>query len=775
MTPPGPGAPPLDRTKTAPWNAPEYVQHRRRRVSESTERPTRSSGPAQQSTSTRNAIGTSRRTPRSVGAGPGERLSGPTRFVSGSAASGRGPNAGSTFGGHSRGSELAGHSVARFVAWSRVILDETVRAVFGRPSQQPVRRGSPERARPASHRRRLLLVLAGMATLFAIVVGKVVDLQVVSPERYVSFGQAQRTNTQVLAADRGSILDRNGAELAISRPARSVFVDPKLITDAPSESVALASLLGMDAAWVQSKMTGPGRFAYIARKVSPEVADQVAALKLPGVAFFDESERYLPAGDSLRGILGGVDVDNSGISGLESQYGSDLTGTPGQLSLERSPTGRTISVGEHTLTPAQKGSDLVLTIDRSIQVEAERLLIEQVRLTGSKGGTAIVTKPSTGEILAIANVVSDPATGDVKVGTNNAALTTQYEPGSVMKMVTVAAALEAGTVNPSTQFNLPPSVKFYDYEFGEAEGRGTVTWDVGQIMTNSSNIGTIKIAQTIGKEALYDAQNLFGFGKKTGLDFPSEAPGAVLSPSKYSGTSLPSIAIGQGISVTPMQMLLSYNTIANKGVYVPAKLVQATVDADGVEHPAATGETRRVISEATSDQMNLMLRTVVSGGTGQLANIDGYLAAGKTGTARKPQPGGGYADKNGVTQYQSTFVGFVPAEQPALSVYVMMDEPSKGDYTGGSTAAPVFSKLGSFALRRLGIAPAATDSARGGAAVDTSNGRVAPAPATVVDGDRVRAVTTGSPEANPVQAVVPLHGLEAPTTTTTLRRSGTTG
>jgi cell division protein FtsI (penicillin-binding protein 3) len=302
-----------------------------------------------------------------------------------------------------------------------------------------------------------------------------------------------------------------------------------------------------------------------------------------------------------------------------------------------------------------------------------------------------------------------------------------------------------------------------------------VTWDVGQIMTNSSNVGTIKIAQTIGKEALYSAQNLFGFGKKTGLQFPNEAPGAVLEPTKYSGTSLPSIAIGQGISVTPMQMLLAYNTIANKGVYVPAKLVQATVDADGVEHPAATGDTRRVISESTSDQMNIMLRSVVSGGTGQRANIDGYLAAGKTGTSRKPQAAGGYADQNGITRYQSTFVGFVPAEQPALSVYVMMDEPSKGDYTGGATAAPVFSKLGSFALRRLGIAPAATDSARGGAAIDTTNGRVAPAPATVVDGDRVRAVTTGSPEANPVQAIVPLHGFDAPTTSTTIRRSGTSG
>jgi cell division protein FtsI (penicillin-binding protein 3) len=769
MTPPGPGAPPFGTSKTAPWNAPEYVHTRRKGTSNrvpsssaSVGRSVRSARPDRTRTSIRSRPADPVRSQRVERVGRVAPVN--------SRPEQRPPRASGD-----RGSELAGQTLARFLVWSQVVLDETISAVRGRPSRQPLRRDPNAGLGASRQRHRLLLVLAAVATLFVVVIGKVVDLQVVSPDRYVAYGEAQRTNTQLLAADRGSILDRNGAELAISRPARSVFVDPKLIKDASAESVALASILGLDAATIQAKMTGSGRFAYIARKVSPEVADQVAELKLAGVAFFDESERYLPAGDSLRAILGSVDVDNAGISGLESQFASDLTGTPGKLSLERSPSGRTIAVGDHTLTPAQKGSDLVLTIDRSIQVEAERLLMEQVKATGSKGGTAIVTKPSTGEVLAIANVVSDPATGDVKVGTNNAALTTQYEPGSVMKMVTVASAIELGKVTPSTQLNLPPTMKFYDYEFGEAEGRGTVTWDVGQILTNSSNIGTIKVGQMVGKEALYDAQRLFGFGQKTGLEFPNEAAGAVLAPSKYSGTSLPSIAIGQGISVTPMQMLFAYNTIANKGVYVPAKLVQSTVDAGGVEHPTATGTTHRAISESTADQMNLMLRNVVSGGTGQLANIDGYLAAGKTGTARKPQPGGGYTDQYGVMRYQSTFVGFVPAEQPALSVYVMMDEPSNGDYTGGATAAPVFSKLGSFALRRLGIAPAATDSARGGIAVDTSNGRVAPAPATVVDGDRVRAVTAGTPEANPVQSVVPLQGLEAPTTTTTTRRSGTTG
>ena len=384
-----------------------------------------------------------------------------------------------------------------------------------------------------------------------------------------------------------------------------------------------------------------------------------------------------------------------------------------------------------------------------------------MRATGAKGGVAIVSRPATGEIFAIANMVLDPATGEVHVSSNNLALTTQYEPGSVMKMVTIAGALEAGLVSPTTQFTLPPTIKVYDDEFGEAEGRGTVTWDVSQILTHSSNIGTIRIGQTLGRERLYETQKSFGFGVRTALDFPYEAPGAVLTPSRYTASSLPSIAIGQGISVTPMQLLFAYNSIANQGVYVAPKLVDATVGGDGIVHPTAVSESHRVVSADTADKLNLMLRDVVGEGTGQMAAINGYSVAGKTGTARKPQPGGGYTDRFGVTRYQSTFVGFVPAQQPALSVYVMLDEPG-GDYSGGATAAPVFSRLGSFALNRLGIAPAATDIALGGAPVTTNGGSPITSSQAIIVGDRVRAVTAGSPEAH------------AATTVTTTRRTTTT-
>ena len=332
------------------------------------------------------------------------------------------------------------------------------------------------------------------------------------------------------------------------------------------------------------------------------------------MSFLDDSERYLPDGTSARSLLGAVDVDNKGMSGLESEYDQILTGTPGKLTLEKNPQGDTIAVGDHNLVPAVPGQALTLTLDRAIQYEAETALADQVRATEAKGGIAIVTKPGTGEVLAMANVVTDPATGEVVVGTNNAALTTQYEPGSVIKPVTIAAALEKGTIQPSTTFTLPPKLQVYDAQFGEAEDRGTVTWDVAKILEQSSNVGTIKIAQGIGGDAMYDMQQKFGFGQKSALDFPNEASGAVLAPSKWSGTSLPTIAIGQGISVTPMQILMAYNTIANQGVYVAPKLVQSTTDADGVVHPTVTAEGRRVVSQTTADQLNLMLRNVVERG-----------------------------------------------------------------------------------------------------------------------------------------------------------------
>jgi cell division protein FtsI (penicillin-binding protein 3) len=626
-----------------------------------------------------------------------------------------------------------------------------------------------EHRKPTNHRKRLLVVLAVLAGLFGVLATKVVDLQVVSPGRYLAFGDAQRHDTQVLAAERGAILDRNGDELAVSRPTKSVFVDPALIEDAPTAAAAVAPILGLTVEEVQVKMTGNGRFAYLARKLPAQTADKLEALAIPGVAFLDESERYFPGGDSARSLLGRVDIDNAGMSGLEEQYDQALTGVPGELTIEKDPDGRTIPYDDNSVTPAQPGETLTLTIDRAIQYEAEQVLSEQVATSEARGGIAIVTKPGTGEVLAMANVVRDEESGEVLVGTNNAALTTQYEPGSVMKMITAGAALEEGTTDTSRVYNLPSFLRIYDYDFIEAEPRPEVNWTLPQILAQSSNIGTIKVAQELGGRKLHDYQQAFGFGEETVLDFPNEAPGSVKDPAKWSGVDLPTTAIGQGISVTPMQMLLAYNVIANEGVYVAPSLVHSTTGPDGVEHRTPVDEGHRVVSAGTANQLNVMLRAVTTIGTGQLAKVEGYNVFGKTGTARKVQDGGGYEDELGITQYQSTFVGVVPAEQPALSVYVMIDEPKGGTYTGGTTAAPAFSKIAGFALHRLGIPPAATDIASGGQTVREDGGTPVGVATVGTDG-RVRAQSaTATPATTPTTVA---HGAPSPTSVPPARRAG---
>lgn len=585
----------------------------------------------------------------------------------------------------------------------------------------------------------MLWLLALLFVGFLLLSTKLADLQVLNPGRYREVGAEQRTFSQRIAADRGTISDRNGVALAMSRPAQSVFVDPSLITDPFVAASAVAPILGLDERDVEAKMRGEGRFAYLARKVSDEQAQKVKDLGLAGVALVEEPERYHPSGDLARSILGTVDPDNNGLSGLEQAYGKELTGTPGEVVFEKNPEGRTIAVGDQQMVPAVKGDDVVLTLDRSLQYEAERILGEQVQATKAKGGIAVVTKPATGEILAMANMVrdGDPATGgtgEVVPGTNNAALTTAYEPGSVLKMATIGAALERGLVTPDSKIQVPAELHVGDGIFTDAEEHGGMTWSTTEVLAHSSNIGTIKIAQQLGKQPLYDTLRAFGFGSRTAVGFPNELAGVVPDPSdpqQWWSTSIGTVPIGQGVSVTPLQMLLAYNVVANGGTYVEPRLVHSTIDAGGIEHPVAIDSGRRVLSQATTDELNVMLRDVVVEGTGKNAAVAGYTPAGKTGTSRKAQPNGTYQDQYGVTKYQSTFVGFVPAEHPALSIIVVIDEPS-GDYTGGAVAAPAWSKIASFALQHLDVPPPVTDAPTGGVAaatVESVEGKVRGLPA----------------------------------------------
>ncbi len=574
------------------------------------------------------------------------------------------------------------------------------RAVRTAPRSR-ARRPQPQvRRRKPDVRRRLVALLVVLGVLFAVVVGRLVMIQGVSPDTYVAVGESQRLRDVVLPAGRGAMFDRNGRDLALTIPQKTVWANPHLVTDPLAAAKALSPVLHVDEAVLGDRLSRDAGFVYLARKVDDTVVDQVKKLHLSGVFFLDEPKRFNPAGDLAAPLLGVVGTDNEGLSGLELQFEKKLKGTPGELRVERDPYGNEIASGDRSFTPAQPGDDLVLTIDRSLQYETEKALSEEIVKSSSKGGTAVVMDPRTGEILAMANLTYDGADPGRPPypSINNTAVTNVYEPGSVNKVITIAAALEEGLVEPDTTLSVPDHLRVADHVFSDHDPHPLKQWTVTDIMATSSNIGTIMIGKQLGKTRLDTYLRKFGLGSKTGLGFPGEPRGLLLDPKKWSGTSIGTVPIGQGLAVTALQMLDAYNTVANGGVLVTPKLVKATVDGGGKQVATPASPRRRVVSEKTAAQVTNMLTEVVKQGTGTEAAIDGYTVAGKTGTARKPYKGG---YKQGA--YLATFAGFVPAENPRLSAIVVLDEPAQ--MYGGLVSAPVFAKVAQYGLRLFRIPP----------------------------------------------------------------------
>ncbi|MBV9952547.1 MAG: penicillin-binding protein 2 [Acidimicrobiia bacterium] len=601
------------------------------------------------------------------------------------------------------------------------------------PLDRRRRVGRPPSARAT--KRRLVGLCVTFLLMFTAVVIRLADVQVVHPGRYVSLGVRQRFVSKQLPAGRGALLDRNGVELALSLPQKSVFADPEMVGESGKlhqTATALSPLVHRSVADLEATMTGKGRYVLLAHTVAPAVAASIEKLHLAGIGTFDEFKRYQPSGDVGRSVLGRVSTDGTkGSSGLEEQYDSVLTGKPGSITYERRGTadggtdrGGLIAGGRQRVDKARPGSDLVLTLDRSMQYQAEQTLEARVAATGAKGGMAIVSRPSTGEILAMANVTAekpDGTLGPAVPSSNNASLTATFEPGSVNKVITMAAALEAGQITPTTKTEVPDHLQVADHEFTDHDEHPAELWTPTDILVTSSNVGTIEIAQRLGKTRLDAALRRFGLGRSTGLDFPQETRGSLLAPQDWSGTSLGSISIGQGISVTAMQMLEAFNVVANDGEYVAPRLVDAIVHPDGTKRRMPASAHRRVVSENTAAMLRAMMTKVVSEqtGTGTRAQVPGYNVAGKTGTARKPvtpsMPDNGYMDLNGRYHYVATFAGFVPAEKPELSIIVVIDEPdpSKGGYFASDVSAPAFSELARYALRLYDIPPASVSQAAG--------------------------------------------------------------
>ncbi|WP_421119809.1 peptidoglycan D,D-transpeptidase FtsI family protein [Aquihabitans daechungensis] len=598
-------------------------------------------------------------------------------------------------------------------------------AAVGRRTVAPAPRPTPRREVPtltgsqlrSRTLKRLVFFVVAMGAIVAAVAIRLVDVQVANSGRYVAYGESQRDGFRVLPASRGAIYDRNGQAFAMSVAQPMVIADPLQVERPIATSRTLAAILGLEAADVEAKLRADSHYRVIAKSVSRQDAVAIKAAlvegDLVGVSLENEYQRSTPSDDLAIGVIGNAlpegqqtpDGQTGGVSGLESEFNEQLEGKAGKLYYEQDVWGKPIAGGERKLDKAVQGTDLYLTLDQALQYEAEQAMKEQVLATGAQSGQAVIMRPSTGEILAMASVAKD---GDDEVVNtrDNRSITSVFEPGSVNKMITVAGAIEEGTVTPDTVLTVPDHLQIADRQFTDSHPHPVSDWSVTDIIATSSNIGTIKIAQQLGEEKVDAYLRDFGFGTPSGLGFPGETAGIMKDVEDWSGVDIGAVPIGQGIAVTALQMLGAYNVVANDGVYIAPKLVASTDTGTG-QVPAEPSDGRRVISADTAAAMQAMLSKVVSDGTGELAAVPGYTPAGKTGTARIPQnidPEDGYLNEDGRYEYQASFVGMVNGAD--LSIIVTLEDPRTSIF-GGDVAAPVFAHLAATALRRYEVPPPA--------------------------------------------------------------------
>jgi cell division protein FtsI (penicillin-binding protein 3) len=502
----------------------------------------------------------------------------------------------------------------------------------------------------------------------------------------------QQTEQLDVPARRGSITDRHGVELAVSDDATTVFANPFLIKNPARVSAQLAPLVGIPQQQLLETLADRRKgFVYLKRKLDGSRGAQVAGLKIEGIGTVVEPKRTYPQGALASQLLGSVGTDNWGLSGLEQQHEGDLGGENGKRKLVKDAMGEAVSLVE--VKRSKPGKDLRLTLDAPIQERTEAVLDEVGREFHPRGSTAVVLDPRNGQVLAMANwprVNANNAADAPAFARQNRAVAASYEPGSTFKAFTVAGAMEHRLIRPETEFNLPPTINVADRTIKEAHERGPVTLSVSQILAQSSNVGSVRIGMSLGARRFDHWVRKFGFGRGTGVDLPGEQAGIVPRLRDYSGSSIGNLPIGQGLTVTPIQMAAAYTAIANHGVLNEPYVVQ------GDAKPS-----RRVLTRPTADSVSRMLEGVLGPfGTAQEARVDGYKLAGKTGTAQKPDGHGGYSKTN----FVSSFIGYAPARKPRLLVAVMVDEP-KGQIYGGTVAAPAFEKIMTFALPYLRIPP----------------------------------------------------------------------
>ena len=586
--------------------------------------------------------------------------------------------------------------------------------------RQTMHRSSPTTFSP----RRMQLVRGVFILIFAGLALRLFALQVLDHNYYASLSVSQVRHDLTTTALRAGVYDRHGEILAISEPTSLVVADDMQISQPAQEAQALSGLVKVPVAKLTALLSkkGPGS-GYVIVNPNLDLSDgkAVANGAFPGVVVQNSSMRSYPDGTLAQSLLGRTNAAGIGSTGLEYQYQSNLAGRTGITREFVSSSGVALpSTYSKVIKAAQPGVGLELTIDAPLQFVTERALATQLRATGGLTGVAVVMDVKTGEILADASLVNTATTAGVlgpipawgsSVGVpgiqqtiNNLAFTQAYEPGSVFKVVTFSAALEAGAITPTSVFTVPNAVVVGGRAFHDAENHATEHLTATQVLALSSNIGTYEIGTHVGENGILAQVQRLGFGQITAVNFPGETAGLLVNAANWYASDQVALPIGQVDAVPPIQVLDAYNTIANGGVFVEPKLVRGLVEPDGHTQPTLASVSREALTPTVAATMNKMLEQVVLAGTGTNAIIPGYQVAGKTGTATMPYPG---KDRLLTGSYNASFVGYAPANNPVLSMIVVVERPQTTIF-GGAVAAPVFQQVMSYALRHYGIPSSGT-------------------------------------------------------------------
>jgi cell division protein FtsI (penicillin-binding protein 3) len=574
----------------------------------------------------------------------------------------------------------------------------------GRPPNPPRKSLLLNLANPRKRIRRTSIALVALFLIYSL---QLVRIQIINGPELAAKSQSARLQNVLLPAIRGNINDVNGVPIATTIVAKNVTADQTLINDPLATARLLAPVLGLPVEQITTSLTGDKRFSYVAKRITPEKWKEVAELRIAGIFSEPTTSRVYPSGMLASSIVGYVGAEGRGLGGLEYGIDSQLAGVDGKVLIER-VNGREIPGSEQQSLDPIDGLSVNLTIDRDIQAVAERALLERIEFSGASGGTVVVMKKN-GEILALANApMFDPnspfATDDFSK--RNSAVTDVFEPGSTSKVMTIAAVINEQAAQPTTPFTIGSSITRGGTAFKDHDEHGVIRLTLNGILAKSSNIGTIMASELIGQDKFYDYLKRFGMGELTGLKFPGESAGLLpdpTNPNKWSGTTFPTLAFGQGLSLNAIQAASVYATIANDGVRVQPKLISSYSRSDGTVEYAKPAKSVQVVSAQTAKTVREMLMSVVSDqGTAPQAQIPGYQIAGKTGTAQK------YDDKSGgYSGYTASFIGFAPGNNPELVVAVMIHDPVNGHY-GSTISGPVFKQVMTYALAHQKIPPVDT-------------------------------------------------------------------